>query len=205
MDDGFINISDQELEEIWRDKNNTRYSKEYLDSVHQELLSRGVLLENKSPEEIEKILFAWSIKKTLKDERQKNDTTFFIWKLILLVTVVSIVLLNESYGKLPTEKIEKILKAVFYAFLSMIVFFGPFYPASKDKFWTYIFFFVYLVLGASSLACEFVPALPSIGNSKLDFILLLCLYSFVTLALTYLSGLLVSSLKNEDNGIGNKR
>ena len=40
MEDGIINKSDSELKEIWRDKENTKYSKEFIDAVHQEILNR---------------------------------------------------------------------------------------------------------------------------------------------------------------------
>jgi hypothetical protein len=42
MEDGFIDTSDSELEEIWLDKDNSKYSKTFIESVHQEILNRGL-------------------------------------------------------------------------------------------------------------------------------------------------------------------
>jgi len=46
VEDGFINMSDSELETIWRDRSNSKYSKAYIESVHQEILNRNLSLSS---------------------------------------------------------------------------------------------------------------------------------------------------------------
>jgi membrane protease YdiL (CAAX protease family) len=46
VEDGFINMSDSELETIWRDRSNSKYSKAYIELVHQEILNRNLSLSS---------------------------------------------------------------------------------------------------------------------------------------------------------------
>src|SRR5665213_4514455 len=39
-------MSDSELETIWRDRSNSKYSKSYIESVHQEILNRNLELSS---------------------------------------------------------------------------------------------------------------------------------------------------------------
>jgi preprotein translocase subunit SecY len=41
MEDGAVNKSNAELEEIWLDRNNPKYLKVFIDSVHEEMVDRG--------------------------------------------------------------------------------------------------------------------------------------------------------------------
>lgn len=41
MKDGLVDISDSELEDIWKNKTDSKYSKEFIESVHQEILKRN--------------------------------------------------------------------------------------------------------------------------------------------------------------------
>jgi|GEM_PF-6101880 hypothetical protein len=203
MDDGFIDMSDQELEAIWRDKGNPRYSKEYIDSVYQERGNRRLTYPDLTPEQEENYKKIKTKYKTiLNKERNRFFALDYVTSIGLGITAIAIVVLNENYWHLPIEKLASIMNPIFYVFLTVFIYFALIFPGFKNKFISGWLFALYLSIVVFSLFQGYLPIYRSIGGKEISGFYSLVLYSLVTLFWAYITDKVIS-YSTADRKVGN--
>jgi hypothetical protein len=207
MDDGFINKTDKELIAVWKDRKNPRYSKEYLDSVREELQVRGFFSGGMIPEDVE-VMEAQSQMKLVREDRPipgclKILIDYVIVFFFLPVLLGYLLFQIDVDWRIPNinflgRDIFSISADLMHALLfvlASIYYCGYFFVLLRDlkiKVPVLIFFILYLLIGIVTLFGGLFPLRAYFGSSwrEWDWIFLF----FATFLLTYITDFLVSKL-----------
>jgi len=200
MEDGLTDISDLGLRAILQDRTNRRYTKEYIELVHQELLARGLSLEEKMTEAEQEELKGLSqdgSREVVQNVGRQLYFRYIVGLLILVIAFFSFIVLNKKYWNLSSGNFEQIANLIFYLVLSVIVYLMFCYPSVKNKFITSSLFVFYLTIAAFFMSRGDLTFWQSHSQQENLGSHTLLFYFLITLALVYITDKLVSRFKKD--------